>query len=329
METKICGRERFLSWIIISKDITSNKFYPIDVLSMTLPNSTRLSYQSAKNKPLSFWRDKKVIFHMTWAGKYLKVWETFYRKIIRSKPRQFWIEFDADRHMNRLQNIDKSFQRHMCMYYRIYKYCQKFLWELPMAFNPFMEEPTRVPVGLYQRSRELPIKRNKDIDFLGFIDQSGYNTANTFRLLTKLSEKYKVACITVSPDVYKYYSTEKWGFELIKNSKTKPGQQKFYSFLDRSKVLVDLSYRITLGRNLYEALFHSTLCVCPTTYGASEMLFPDLVVDPVLVDLVNINQTCLAALEKWKQGEVQKYRDRSIEVASIQKTITRLQRASK
>ena len=126
METKICGRERFLSWIIISKDITSNKFYPIDVLAANLPNSTRLDYNMAKAKPNRFWKDKKVIFHMTWAGKFLKVWKTFYRQIAQSAE-QFWIEFDSDRHMNRLQNIDRSLGQLLSMYNRLYKHSNRFL----------------------------------------------------------------------------------------------------------------------------------------------------------------------------------------------------------
>jgi len=314
-----------MSWQIISKDIMSDEFYPIDVLAHALPNSIRMSYDTAQEKPISFWPDKKVIFHMVWAGEYLHVWNNFYRKIARVCPR-FWIEFDADYHMLKLRNIDFSFGNYMCMYNKMHKYCDRFLWELPSSFNPFIGTPTRVPVGIYHKSRELPVGK-KDIDFLGFIDQDGYNAANTLRLLMSLPGNVK--CIVISSDVYKWYEKAEFSFELIKNSKTVPGQQRFYSLLDRSKVLVALSYRLTLGRILYEALFHGALSVCTNTYGASELLFPDLAVPSHIIDLNHVRDKCLQALEMWSPAEINTYRSNAAKVAGIQKTIQRLQAASK
>jgi len=317
-----------MSWVVVSKDKVSDKFYPIDVIANMLPNTTRMTYQEAGDNQLSFWKDKRVIFHVTWAGKYLKVWDKFYRHIARNCSR-FWMEFDADGHMNMLWKIDKSFASHMCMYYKLHKHCKRFVWELPMAFNPFIGAPTRVPAGLYQRKRELPIQK-KDIDFLGFIDHNGYNAANTFRLLTSLSEKgRKVKCIIIHPGVYKWYKKGKWNFELIRNSKTEPGQKLFHDLLDRSKVLVDLSHRITLGRNLYEALFHGALAICPRTYGASELLFPDLTIDTLPIDLTKVRGMCMQAMGKWSVAEIQKYRNKAADVAGLQRTIRRLQVASK
>jgi len=314
-----------MGWQIISKDASSNKFYPIDVLANTLPNSARMSYQTAKAKPISFWPDKKVIFHMTWAGKYLKVWNTFYRKIARVCPR-FWIEFDADQHMNHLHTIDFSFRTYMCMYNRMHKYCNKFLWELPSRFNPFIGTPTRVPAGIYHKSRELPV-RKKDIDFLGLIDLEAYNAANTLRLLMVLPGNVK--CIVINPDIYKWYKNAEFSFELIKNSKTIPGQQLFYSLLDRSKVLVALSHRLTLGRNLYEALFHGALSVCSDTFGASELLFPDFTVPSHAIDLNHVREKCMQARERWSPAEINTHRRNAAKVAGIQKTIQRLQVGSK
>lgn len=315
-----------MSWVVISKNRSSNEFYPIDVIGNSLPNTTRMDYHEASGKPSSFWKDKRVIFHMTWAGKYLKFWDTFYRHIARSCP-QFWIEFDADNHMNNLQYIDKSFRSHMCMYYKLYKYCKRYIWELPMTFNPFMGNPTKVPAGIYQRSRERPIQK-KDIDFLAFIDLPGHNTANTFRLLTTLSgEGYTVKCIIINADRYKWYKGGTWNFEIIKNSKTIPGQKLFHGLLDRSKVYVDLSCRLTLGRNLYEALFHGALGVCPNTYGTSPLLFPDLMIEPYIIDLVKVHEKCMQAVKKWSPGVVQKYRNKAADIAGIQRTIRRLQKA--
>lgn len=318
-----------MSWVIVTKDSSSQKFYPIDVLAANLPNSIRLDYTMARSRPNSFWNEKKVIFHMTWAGKFRKVWQTYYRNIIPHTS-QFWIEFDADRHMNRLQNIDRSMGQHLSMYNRIYKHSNKFLWELPIMFNPFVEKSIRIPMGIYEPNREINvIQKGRDIDFLGFIDQSGYNTANTLRLLSSLTRKYKVKCLVVGNREYSFYSRKPLGFEIIRASKTDPGQKKFYELLNRTKVYIDLSYRITLGRNLYEALFNGALCICPTTYGSSELLFPDLMVDPTLIDLINIHDKCIDTVKKWSPDTVKTYRRNAISKASIKKTIRRLQANSK
>lgn len=318
-----------MSWVIVTKDASSRKFYPIDVLAANLPNSTRLSYTDAKTKPNSFWKGKKVLFHMTWAGKYLRIWQPYYRKII-PHARQFWIEFDADRHMNRLQNIDRSMGQLLSMYNRLYKHSNRFLWELPSTFNPFVGESVRIPMGIYEPHREVRLtSKKRDIKFLGLIDQSGYNAANTLRLLSALAPKYNVKCIIIGSREYKLYTKKPLGFEIIKNDKNEPGQRKFFELLDRTKVYIDLSHRITLGRNVYEALFHGALSICPTTYGASELLFPDLAVDPLLIDLTKIYDKCVDTVEKWSNALVGKYRRGAATRAGINKTVKRLQANSK
>ena len=116
---------------------------------------------------------------------------------------------------------------------------------------------------------------------------------------------------------------------MIKNSKSIPGQKRWYSLLDRSKVLVALPYRLTLGRVLYEALFHGALSVCTNTYGASELLFPEYTVPSHTIDLNNVRVKCIQALKRWSPASIRNQRSKAADCAGIQRTIRRLLAVSK
>ena len=77
-----------------------------------------------------------------------------------------------------------------------------------------------------------------------------------------------------------------------------------YTISYSSKVFIDLSTRLTTGRTIYESFFNGNLCICPQSYGVSEILFPDLSVDTFYMDVPLVEEKCRQLLATWSPDEV-------------------------
>jgi hypothetical protein len=80
--------------------------------------------------------------------------------------------------------------------------------------------------------------------------------------------------------------------------------------------MLDLSFRWTYGRVVYESLFNGALAVCPHTYGASYHLFPDLIVDTSNYELDSVYNKCTEVVSNWSIERVQSYRERAKKLSS-------------
>lgn len=293
-----------MGWVVISKENEGDRFYPIHIIANDL-NALRFDYKEAEAKPLDYWKGKQVVFHLVWKEDKPEKWMRFYKRIAE-RAGIFWIEFDADNKL--FYETDFILQKPLILYRWVRDVSNKFIWELPMDYNPFIKPVVRLPLRIYQRNQEKPINLKKDIDFLVFIDEEHRNVAASIRLLEVLNENHSAKGLIIEEQVYHFYKT-KVTAELVKNHKfTEDGEDKFHKLLDRSKVFVDIRYFLTAGRSIYEALFYGALAVCPRCYGASKLLFPDLVVDSYNLNLPEVYQKCLHALSKWSVNTVQTYR---------------------
>lgn len=309
-----------MGWIGITKNKQGNGFYPAGLIANRL--DLRLGYIQAKKKPISFWKGKDVYFHICWKEQWKNIWVNYY-KDIASTAKSFWIEFDADQHLNRLEGIDKG-TGIPWMIPRLEEVSNKFVWEIPLKYNCFSGSVERIPLRMYDKSMECSIGGERDIDFLGLVDTGSRNASLTLKLLESLSSEYNVKCIVISNSAYNLYK-DAVSFELIKNTKFDPSSVKvFHSLLDRSKVFIDVAYRLTAGRNIYEALYHGCLAVSSNTYGATKYLFPEFGVEPVYFDLPKVRSTAFKALNSWSVENIQTKREQVFDLASIDKFVKEL-----
>jgi len=298
-------------WVVVSKDIQVGIFYPSSILRGIF--KTLLTYDEAREKSLNYWKDKNVIFHAIWKGEYFDKWRNDYRRYAEHS-KNFWIEFDADNHLNNLHNIDLGTGK--C--FNITEFItvtDKFIWEASMKFNPFPKPIVKVPLRIYDPQREVYANPDRKIDFLGFIDSSCRNVVQTLQILENLNKEYTVKCLILNDRIFNLYNG-KLPYDLILNSKfNDAGQKKFWSLCRDSKVFIDLSTRLTTGRTIYESFFNGNLCICPQSYGVSEILFPDLSIDTFYMDVPLVEEKCKQLLAIWSPDEVKLRREHAREHA--------------
>lgn len=318
-----------MKWLIVSKSKGGDRFYPIHIIRRKL-NATKIPYREAEKKPKSFWKGKNVIFHMVWASEHPFVWRKFYKRVA-NRAKNFWIEFDADQHLNNLMSMDKaSWGGYLFLYNELAKVSNKFIWELSMDYNPFLIDVERIPVGIYETKWEMPIDTKRPIDFLGFLDYKSGNLVPTFRLLEVLKKQgYNTQCILLSRKQYNYYEG-KTNFSLIKNTKfSGKGEKRFHDLLGSAKVFIDLSGRITLGRNIYESLFYGAIPVASRTYGATDLLVPQYGIEPLNLNLKDVYAKCMKAKDSWSEETIIKLRQQANNRASVDKFIANFIRKSR
>jgi hypothetical protein len=313
-----------MSWIIVSKSSGGDRFYPIHSIRKKL-RCPKIGYKQAQNKPMAFWKDKNVIFHMVWAQEHPFVWRKFYKQIAEN-AKSFWIEFDADYHFNNLKGMDiASWGGPLFIYNEIAKVSPRLIWEFPMSYNPFLLDVERLKLCVYERRWEKPVKPNRPIDFLAFLDSTSRNTVLTLRLLEAFTEEgFNVKCIFLNKKFHRFYK-DKLNFPIIKNSKfTVNAEKVFHKQLLESKVFLDLSDRLTMGRNIYESLFYGAIPVASKSYGATNVIAPQYGIDPYNIDIADIYAKALTATESWSAGTVQQLRQEAFKRGSIGKFIQQL-----
>lgn len=299
-----------INWVIIvwyTKHIKDFSSHPRKILSSCehyLNNPIILSFSQASKKPKSFWKDKVVVFRMRWdkSKDVLKL-----TKKARNYSSMFWIcpssvdFFTNPNKINLFNDTNNPFKE------LLLKYTKYIIWEPPMNFNP-LGECVRVQMRSYPKHRESEIPINKKYDALGFIDTYKYNDIKTLKILKSLKKKgYKVICV-VANSKRKIY--DKFGIKLIVNKKP-GGDFKWRKLLKKSKVLIDINKRITVGRTIYNALtFGGCLSVCTNTYASSHMIFREYMINPHN-RVYKILRVCKKAIKKWSIKTVKKYRRRA------------------
>lgn len=303
-----------MEWITISKNNDSGVFYPINLVGNAL--GKRLSYQECYKKPDKFWRDKLVLFHFIWKGPYvadcIKLWER-----IKNNSKQFWVEFDADYHMRHPHTVDFSIKSQMFLEH-LADVSTGFIWEFSKDFNLFIKDTIRIPLRMYQRKWEKPIQKKKEIDFFFLIESRYDNAFHQIQLAKFFSKNYNVVCSVQQEEDYAHFRN--LNLNILEKKATFP-RTNFYKYLRNSKVVVNLSTRFTSGRTIYDSLFCGALSVCSKTYGASEWLYPDLVVDPFFMDLKEVKDLCSKTIKTWNEKTVASYRNKACNVAGLKETV--------
>jgi hypothetical protein len=145
-------------------------------------------------------------------------------------------------------------------------------------------QSTIVKLGLYDVKWEQAIKESKSIDVLSLIDSRARNGVYTLRMLEQLQKDLNVTCIVNNKRFYNYYK-DNTSVPLIYNNKFSHRSEKtFHDLIKDSKVYVEFSNRITLGRNIYEALFQGCIVFTPNTYGVSNFFPEHLILDTNLLN---------------------------------------------
>jgi len=275
-----------------------------------------MSFDEAGKKDLRFWEDKAIIFHLADRGQ--QAWIPYYKDIINAS-RIAWLKFVCGIYMTDMTYMDmERYDIPLSAYRMIYDVCKNMIWELPPNCNVFLRDVNKIPLTLYDERLERSVSNKKDIDFLVVIDDRiYYNYVKTLELTRLLSFNFNVKCILIR-DVNQKHTMyhNRLPFETIVNGKDIGSQEKFWWLLDRSKVMLDLSFRWTYGRVIYEALFNGALAICPHTYGASYHLFPDLIVDTSNYNLEAVYNKCAKVIRNWDIELAQAYQERAKEVAS-------------
>ncbi|GAF70198.1 unnamed protein product, partial [marine sediment metagenome] len=273
----------------------------------------------AKRKPNDFWKDKKIVFHM--ADRNRQDWLPYYTRVINS-AKIAWIKFAAKTFMTNPIELDRRRYKPPMSFYRVIgDVCSNVLWELPPNYGGFWYNKNKVPLTLYDKSYEVPL-RKKTIDFLAVIDKYfGSNCIKTLELMRKLTQAgYKVKCILIrdKSNTFKKYTKKTIGIETVPNNKSPEGQKIFHDLCQESKIMVDLTFRWTYGRVIYEALLNGALSICTNTYGASHHLFPDLMVDASNFNMQDTYKKCVELIGVWSREKVKQYRQQAHERASPQ-----------
>lgn len=306
-----------MNWICITleNNIVPDKFFPSKIFPEAI-NARRVTFEEASEKDLGFWKDKAVIFHL--ADRRQDAWIPYYKDIINAS-KIAWLKFICGIYMTDMTYTDMEvYDTPLSAYRMLYDVCKNMIWELPPNCNIFPSDINKVPLTLYDERYERLINNKKDIDLLVVIDDRlYYNYVKTLELTRLLSLNFNVICILIKDANQKHTMYHnKLPFKTIINGKDPESQEIFWDLLRRSKVMLDLSFRWTYGRVIYEALFNGALAICPHTYGASYHLFPDLVVDTSNYKLETVYDKCAKAIQGWSVERVQLYRERAKEVAS-------------
>ena len=258
-----------MDWITISKDGKGDRFYPIHQIRQAL-GATGLTYKEAAQRNRSDFNAANVYFQMCWAREYMELWYTYYKEIAE-RAKNFWIEFDADGWMNELSRFDTthSFRPPFAFWKDVVEVGDQIVWECNPEYLPW-KNANPINIKLYDEKWQKPVK-SKPFDFLFLVDAGAQNAALTMKVAEDLAKTYKVHAIINHKGFYNAYK-DHVNFTVHYNGKwEKKHEDYFHQLLDASKVYVELSYRNTLGRNIYEALFHNCICVVPENYGAAQL----------------------------------------------------------
>lgn len=297
--------------IIITKGKPeSNTFYPIYVIANNLPDSQVITYSQLNNLPLKFFQDNDVIFHIIWGDEFRKLWMPNLDKILQSKS--LYIEFDADGMLTSPSEYDYNTGSYLFIN-KLAISGAKFIWEAPMEYNPFqINYGDRLQLKCYDE-RFQRANNGKTIDILGYIGNTHqHNTLATIDLLDDFHSIGKnVVCITRNNNVFDFYSG-RVPFKMVHSDREGGSSQNcFWSYLDKAKVFLDLSYRMTTGRIVYDALYFNSIGVCSDTYGASKVLFPEYTVDAKFISLGDVRGKVIHALDGNVEGYIQYAKDNS------------------
>lgn len=315
-------------WITVTfiKGAVPDTFFPSNIFPESVP-SDRITFDQARRKNMDFWKEKNVIFHM--ADRSVNEYKHYYRKVL-ANARICWLKFACGTGATDMTHYDHNPARPLFAHYRMmYDNCKNFLWELPMDYNMFWGHTNKVPLTLYDKKYEEPINENKSIDFLLMMDNRlYYNYTKTLEIGRKLHKQgYNVHAILLKSPIAQMYH-DKLPYKTTLNNKNPEGQKKFHNLAKKSKIMVDLCFRWTYGRVIYEALFNGCVCIGPHCYGAMYQLFPDMIIDTSNYKMKDAFEFCLDKIEKWDINLVKKYQERAAKVANPKLFSKRLNEAT-
>ena len=312
-------------WYIVSRiGVDTKAFYPIYVITKHM-GAKYLNYLEARDVDFT---GANVLLHCVWKKNQYDAWKTLPEKLGK-EAKNFWIEFDADNHLDRLYQLDepKNISR---FFYKIFEPCNQFIWEQPMFYNPFAREVERIQLKCYHQEFEKPIQAIKDISFFTAIDSSK-NILETIELFTELKKRGHGVCLMIlNRDLFNFYNG-RLDFPIITNATkfSKNSIKRFENLMARSKVYIDLSHRLTTGRAVYDAAFRGTFFVGTNTYGATDALFPEYSLTTYPVDLSKVLDTSLRALSDWNSKTVLMKRAWFRKYAGVEKFLMELKERSK
>ena len=316
------------SWLTVTfhKGFVPDTFFPSNIFPEAI-HSDRITFEEAKRKKVEFWKDKNVIFHM--ADRSVNEYKSYYKKVLLN-ARICFLKFACGTGATDMTHYDRNPGRPLFSHYRMMSdLCPNFLWEMPMDYNMFWGHTNKVPLTLYDKKYESPINNNKKIDFLLMMDnRMYYNYTKTLELGKKLKEQgYNVHAILVKSNIAKMYHN-KLPYKDTLNTKTPEGQKTFHKLALNSKIMIDLCFRWTYVRVIYEALFNNCACIGPHCYGAMYQLFPDMIIDTSNYNMKDAFDFCLDKIEKWNIDMVKQYQIRARKVASPKVFSQRLNEAT-
>jgi hypothetical protein len=312
-------------WYIISRiGVDTKAFYPVYVIQRNL-NAKYVNYLEAQDMDFT---GANVILHCVWKLDQYNAWKNLPKKL-KKEAKNFWIEFDADNHLDRLHLLDEP-KKTSRFFHKTFEPCDRFIWEQPLFYNPFIRDVERIQLRCYHTQWEKPISKIKDIDFFTCLD-TNKNVVETLELFTELYRKGHSLCVMIlNKERYEFYK-KKLDYPIITNVQKfgRGSIQRFEHLMNRSKVYVDLSYRLTTGRVVYDAAFRGTSFVGTNTYGATDVLFPEYSITTYPVDLHETLKLCEYALSERSDEKVLRKRDHFRNDASVQNFIKELDERSK
>jgi len=288
-----------MTWVMISKDEKGDNFYPADMIGNRL--DLRLSYSQARKMPDTFWKDKEVVFHMVWKDKGIHNWQDFIGKV-RKNANKFIVEFDADNHFPNLNSLDKFYESGAGVYKKLQNSADNFIWEFPPQYYPFSEPKNLLPLCMYDKTREKNIDpKSKNIDAVVIIDQTGNNAPASYTILEKLHNSgYKVWGLFLSDVLYRRFSKLKPPFQVSNTKKfTDKSIDHYIKLLTRTKTVVDLSYRFTNGRMVYDSIYYNAIPIFPRSYGAQVWIADAYSVDTYMLNFDKAYSTIVTTIDNY------------------------------
>ncbi len=129
------------NWYIISRvGVDTKAFYPIYVITKHM-NAKYINYLEAKDIDFT---GANVLLHCVWKKNQYDAWKTLPKKLGK-QAKNFWIEFDADNHLDRLYKLDepknisrffyKIFELVIFLYNSIFIIFLSCYFQIPEFFN--------------------------------------------------------------------------------------------------------------------------------------------------------------------------------------------------
>ena len=135
-------------WYVISKHGTDFRVnYPISVIHNNL-GSHFVDYRNAYKLDYT---NSNVILHCVWKKDQYEEWKNLFPLVTKAK--NFWLEFDADNHLDKLYGLDQP-KDTARFFYKVFEPCNKFIWEQPLYYNPFVRDVERIPLRFYSTKFE-------------------------------------------------------------------------------------------------------------------------------------------------------------------------------